>query len=54
MMSVMRAWVAARPSYVPASWQAKDENAYAPRERREREGAMHETAGIEHCYGLRQ
>ena len=52
MMSVMRAGVAARPSYVPASWQARDENAYALRERREREGAMRETAGIEHRYGL--
>ena len=49
----MRAWAAARPSYVPASWQVKDENAYALRERPEREGAVHETAVIEH-YGLRQ
>jgi hypothetical protein len=50
----MRAWASARPSYVPASWQVKDENAHALRERHEREGAMHETAGIEHCYGLPQ
>ena len=51
--SLTRAWAAARP-HVPASWEVKDENAYALRERHEREGAMHETAGIEHCYGLRQ
>jgi hypothetical protein len=50
----MRAWAAARPNYVPASWQMKDENAHALRERRAREGAMDETAGIEYCYGLRQ
>ena len=49
----MRAWAAARPSYVPASWQVKDENGYALLQRREREDAMHETAGIEYCYGLR-
>ena len=50
----MRAWAAARPSYVPASWQVKDENGYALRQRREREDAMHGTAVSEHCYGLRQ
>ena len=50
----MRAWAAARPSYVPASWQVKDEDAYALRERYEREAARHGTAALEHCYGLRQ
>ena len=49
-----RAWPAARPSYVPASWQVKDEKASALRERREREDAMHETARIEHCCRVRQ
>jgi hypothetical protein len=44
-----RAGVAARPSYVPAAWQVKGENAYAMRERREREDAMHAIAEIEHC-----
>ncbi len=49
----MRAWAAARPSYVPASWQVKDKDAYALRERHEREAAGHETAALEHYYGLR-
>jgi hypothetical protein len=52
--SLTRACAVARPSCVPASWQVKDENAYALQERHEREAARHGTAALGHCYALRQ